>query len=122
VNFRLTDLKTNSSQLFDFGLKYWPSYINYRNQHSGPYIFRPIDNLFYPFTYSELKNATISKGDVMSQIVLNYSKLDKRTGKPHMNAIVHIQLDADLAVVKFDVDLNSLPEIYLHGYEVVVSF
>jgi len=58
----------------------------------------------------------------MSQIVLNYSKLDKRTGKPHMNAIVHIQLDADLAVVKFDVDLNSLPEIYLHGYEVVVSF
>jgi hypothetical protein len=58
----------------------------------------------------------------MSQIVLNYGKLDKRIGKPHMNAIVHIQLDTNLAVVKFDIYLNSLPEIYLHGYEVVVSF
>ena len=39
-----------------------------------------------------------------------------------MKAIVHIIVDHDLSVLKFDVDLDSLPEIFLNGYEVVVNF
>ena len=39
-----------------------------------------------------------------------------------MKAIVKIQIDPDFAVLKMDVDLNSLPDIYLHGYEVIAHF
>ena len=58
----------------------------------------------------------------MSQIVLTYSKIDPYSGSPYMKAIVKIQIDPDLAVLRIDVDLNSLPEIYLHGYEVIAHF
>ena len=81
-----------------------------------------MDHLFYPLTYSELESATIAHGSVMSQIVLNYSKIDPYTDKPYMKAIVKIQIDPDVAVLNIAVDLNSLPEVYLHGYEVIAHF
>jgi len=39
-----------------------------------------------------------------------------------MRAIVHVQLDRDTDTVRFDVDLISLPKIYLDGYEFVATF
>ena len=36
--------------------------------------------------------------------------------------IVHVSIDRDLGVLKFDVDLDSLPPIYLNGTEMVVNF
>jgi len=40
----------------------------------------------------------------------------------HENVIVHVSIDPDLQVLKFDVDLDSLPPIRLDGYEVIVDF
>jgi hypothetical protein len=39
-----------------------------------------------------------------------------------MKARVDVSLDQDLQVVKFDVDLDSLPTVRLNGYEVVPTF
>lgn len=36
--------------------------------------------------------------------------------------MVHVTLDQDLKVVKFDVDLDSIPGDLLDGYEVVAEF
>jgi hypothetical protein len=40
----------------------------------------------------------------------------------YMKARVDVTLDQDLKVAKFDVDLDSLPTVYLDGYEVVPTF
>ena len=58
----------------------------------------------------------------MDKLVIYFSTEDPDTEKPSMEAIVHVILDQDLDVIKFDVDLHSLPEIYLDGYEVVAQF
>ena len=39
-----------------------------------------------------------------------------------MRTRVDVSLDQDLKVAKFDVDLDSLPTVYLDGYEVVPTF
>jgi hypothetical protein len=36
--------------------------------------------------------------------------------------MVHVAFDQDLEILKFDVDLNSLPNIYLDGYEFITTF
>jgi len=52
VNFEFIEAGIQSGD-FDFGLRFWPSYIAYmNNQASGAYDFRPIDHLFYSFPYS----------------------------------------------------------------------
>jgi len=54
---------------------------------------------------------------------LYFSKENKRTGKIEQEAIVHITLDRNgLDTVKIDVDLNSLPDVSIDGYEVVAHF
>ena len=40
----------------------------------------------------------------------------------YMKARVDVTLDQDLKVAKFDVDLDSLPTVYLNGFEVVPTF
>jgi hypothetical protein len=37
-------------------------------------------------------------------------------------AIVHVSIDPDLPVIKFEVDLNSLPGVNYDGHEVVANF
>jgi len=39
-----------------------------------------------------------------------------------MLAIVHVSLDSEIPVIRVDVDLGSLPELHVDGYEVVVEF
>lgn len=50
----------------------------------------------------------------------------KKNGKGELEekAIVHVSIDKDLGVLKFDVDLDSLPKIDLglDGLEVIVDF
>jgi len=58
----------------------------------------------------------------MSQFTLYFEKENKKNGKPEMQAIVKVTIDPDLIVVKFDVDLNSLPVPHLEGYEVITHF
>ena len=123
INFNIIDKKFNSTNKFDFGLRYWPSYCNYKHQSSsGAYAFRPIDRLFYSMTYSNFQSGTYIQGTFMQKLVLYFSKNNKKTGEKEMEAIVHVTLDQDLDVVRFDVDLDSLPVVYLDGYEVVAHF
>jgi hypothetical protein len=94
-------------------MRYWPSYCNTfdgNGRNSGAYDFRPIDNLFESLTYSELADAKIQKGSIISKMTFYFEKIDKKTREMGMKAIVHVTVDQDLDVVKFDLDLNSLPK------------
>ena len=126
LNFSILDKEFKSDEnVFEFLMRYWPSYCNTFNgngRNSGAYDFRPIDNLFESLTYSELSDAKIYRGTHMSKMIFYFEKLDKRTKEMGMKAIVHVSVDQDLDVIKFDVDLNSLPKQYLNGYEFVATF
>lgn len=39
-----------------------------------------------------------------------------------MRAIVHVMIDNELQSIKFDVDLDSLPEVEYDGYEVIAKW
>ena len=58
----------------------------------------------------------------MSKMTLYFEKIDKKTKEMGMKAIIHIIVDQDLDVIKFDLDLNSLPKMYTKGYEFVATF
>jgi hypothetical protein len=106
-------------------MRYWPSYCNQWNgngHNSGAYDFRPIDNLFESLAYSELKEAKIQKGSFISKMTFYFEKLDRKTKQMAMKAIVHVTVDQDLDVIRFDLDLNSLPTLLLDGYEFVATF
>jgi hypothetical protein len=64
INFRLNNLKTGSSETFDFSMKYWASFINYYTwvsaQNSGDYIFRPITGEYEAMDYSTLVGSSMS--------------------------------------------------------------
>ena len=51
-----------------------------------------------------------------------FSLKNYKTQIEEQKVLVHVTLDHDLHVAKFDVDLDSLPNIYLDGYEVVTQF
>lgn len=51
-----------------------------------------------------------------------FSKINALTNKTEQRCIVHVTIDKDLKVVKFNVDLDSLPSIDLDGWEVIAKF
>jgi len=51
-----------------------------------------------------------------------FSKINARTKESEQKCIVHVTIDRDLKVVKFDVDIDSLPSIDLDGWEVIAKF
>ena len=51
-----------------------------------------------------------------------FEKQDKKSKDMYMKARVDITIDKELKVIKFDVDLDSLPTVRLNGYEVVPTF
>jgi hypothetical protein len=59
------------------------------------------------------------KGHFADKLVLFFGSTDEDTGSIEQQIILHVTLDPELSVIKFDVDLHSLPEVYLNGYEVV---
>jgi hypothetical protein len=126
LNFSILDKEFNSENVFEFLMRYWPSYCNNspsgNGHNSGAYDFRPIDYLFESLTYSELTEAKIQKGSFMSKMIFYFEKFDKKSQSIGMKAIVHVTVDQDLDVIKFDVDLNSLPKLYTDGYEFVATF
>jgi hypothetical protein len=81
-----------------------------------------MDNLFESLPYSELTEAYIQKGSFMTKMTFYFEKLNKKTKEMHMKAIVHVTVDQDLEVIKFDLDLNSLPTPHTDGYEFVATF
>ena len=106
-------------------LKYWPSYVDFKiGWSSGNYVFRPIDRLYEALTYSEIHQATIySNTQLVQKMLFKHQETNKYTGAVEKEALVHVTFDADLSgVLQVDVDLDSLPNVYLDGYEVIVQF
>lgn len=126
LNFSILDKEFNSQNNFEFLMRYWPSYCNTspsgNGHNSGAYDFRSLDYLFESLTYSELTEAKIQKGSFMSKMTFYFEKFDKKSQQMGMKAIVHVTVDQELDVIKFDVDLNSLPTLYTDGYEFVATF
>jgi hypothetical protein len=124
IYFDLVDKKSGKTEILDFSLKYWASFINYMpngHQNSGDYIFRPMKGQFDSFTYSKFMKASISKGKTQEQMDFFFAAEDQLEKEFEM-ARVHVSIDQDLQVVKFDVDLESLPPAIYDGYEVVANF
>mmetsp|Transcript_29548 Transcript_29548/g.45019 ORF Transcript_29548/g.45019 Transcript_29548/m.45019 type:complete len:255 (-) Transcript_29548:1137-1901(-) len=47
LSFSMFNKETETENKFQFSFKNWPSYVSYTTlENSGPYIFRPVDNLF----------------------------------------------------------------------------
>jgi hypothetical protein len=47
---------------------------------------------------------------------------NEATQQEYEMARVHVSIDRDLQVLKFDVDLESLPPVIYDGYEVIANF
>lgn len=125
LRLSINDKEFNDEKMFEFKMRYWPSYCNNfdgEGRNSGAYDFRPIDNLFESLPYGELVDAKIQKGSFMSKMTFYFEKFDRKSNEMSFKAIVHVTVDQDLDVIKFDVDLNSLPKLFLDGYEFVATF
>lgn len=58
----------------------------------------------------------------MQKMTFYFEKFDKKANEMGMKAILHVTIDQDLDVIKFDLDLNSLPKMFTSGYEFVATF
>ena len=110
----------DSKELLTFSTKYWSSYIDYfgTQQNSGDYIFRPMANQFTPNVYSYLDYANLSEDTMSFYFAKNATA--RYCGDERM--IVHVSIDADLGVLRYMVDMDSIPGDKMDGYEVIVDF
>lgn len=123
IKFSLSDGES-STDSFSFSLNWWDSNINYYDQwfdiqNSGDYIFRPKIGTFEPNVYSRYSHGK-KHGD--QQMSLYFEKVNNMTNEVEMRAIVHVTFDEELSAIKFDVDLDSLPGLTTHGYEVIAKW
>lgn len=58
----------------------------------------------------------------MSKMIFYFEKQDMRTQEVSEKATVHVTIDPDFKVAKFDVELDSIPGEFLDGYEVTATF
>ena len=77
-------------------------------QNSGDYIFRPVTGQYTPNVYSKF-NYGKKNGNL--EMTFYFEKQNNFTFEIEMRAIVSVMIDEELRSVKFDVDLDSLPEI-----------
>ena len=123
VNFNFLNKATNQSENMTFSLRYWQSYMKDGDQKSGDYIFRPLDKQYEPYVYSKFERATFKNGELAQQF--SFFFLDTKydfTDDSSSRAIVHASLDSELPLIRFDVDLGSLPDDPNTGYEVTANF
>ena len=73
-------------------------------------------------TYSKYVKGTVSKGETKEQMDFFFAADNEVTQQEFELARVHVSIDQDLQVLKFDVDLESLPPVVYDGYEVIANF
>jgi len=125
IYFNFKNKENGIDEKLDFSLKYWASYVKYLpdgHQNSGDYIFRPIKGEYESMSYSKYLNGTISTGETHSQMDFYFSLAQEGNEEQSQEARVHVSIDKELQVLKFDVDLESLPKIVFDGYEVTANF
>ena len=98
-------------------MRYWKSYQEESGQPSGVYIFRAASDEYDSKVYSRVADVKIAKSGVKSEFVVYFQGADNTEG----DAVVTISIE-DLAVLKYDVLLYSLPNTKLTGHEVTANF
>jgi hypothetical protein len=58
----------------------------------------------------------------MQKMVFYFENKKSRSGEVYEKATVHVTVDQDFQVTKFDVELDSIPGEYLDGYEITPTF
>lgn len=113
-----------------FTLENWESQIYYKDwgayedltvQSSGDYIFRQKVGQFQSNKYSKIvkTDMTVSQ-EFGANLNFRYCGDDKCEVK--RDAVVRIRYDTDKHSLRFDVDLDSLPQDNIHGYEIISKF
>lgn len=126
----MIDKKTKDVETIEFSLGWWSSFINYAAwadgvQNSGDYIFRPLTGQYDPYVYTNFKSGTVSTGENGAVMTLYFQKEDSEEdlkAEEQRNVMVQVQIDPELSVLRFDVNLDSLPPLFMDGYELVVKF
>ena len=108
-------------------LKWYPSetkmFSGTNKDTSGHYIFRPMVNETQPQWYSKFITAQLDSSDVHQRITLFFGKPGHADPKSiDEQVIVYLSLVPGMPVLKYDLDMNSLPDSSVDGYEVVVQF
>jgi hypothetical protein len=134
LQFEYINKESNLTETVTVELQNWDSFIdkdwfqkadgewglvNPENQNSGDYIFRPWDKQYEPRSYSKYLNGTISTAQPGQLMSFYFNSGDAIN--PEMATLL-VSIDADLGVLKFDLDLDSLPPIDSNGTEVIVNF
>jgi hypothetical protein len=130
LQFIWENVATNQSEVLKFSIANWRSWKSYnawhQGQNSGDYIFRPATGQFKPEVYSNYANFGSYSNSGSPTDTMTFFFNDANSYKDHLNSkenvIVHVSIDPDLQVLRFDVDLDSLPPVRLDGYEVIVDF
>jgi hypothetical protein len=108
-----------------FNLKWWPSFTDFytweNKDTSGHYIFRPRSDMYLPLTYTNYLGGEVTKGPNHERITLYLGKEGDGVNTTE-KVIIHISIDPDFPVVRFDVDLDSLPKPVFDGFEVGVEW
>ena len=78
--------------------------------------------MFANIPYSQLKNAFFYRGQNMQKMVFYFENTRKRTKEIYEKATVHVTLDQDFHVSRFDVELDSIPGSGVDGFELTPTF
>jgi len=111
---------------FEFSMKYYESHTFVDGPdmcNSGAYIFHPMDGQLHPYPYGDVQQVNITQGKLTQEMIITFGKCLYEEKEMSMKSQVHISIDRELALIKIDVDLDSLPlqQVY-NGYEVVPNF
>ncbi len=117
--FQLYDKATKTTNPVGFSLRYWQGYQGNIGSHSGVYLFRPDNDEYDSYPYSNLFTILGSDaGTITPQFLINF----KDGGSSiEGDAVVSVKL-CDLAVIQFDVLLYGIPYDSNIGHEVTVNF
>lgn len=97
---------------FEFSMKYYQSYafmINNGMMNSGAYAFHPMEGQLHPYPYGDIQEVNITQGNSTQEMIITFGKCLYQEKEMSMMSQVHISIDKELALIKIDVDLESLP-------------
>lgn len=108
---------------FEFSMKYYQSYAFMEDDammNSGAYAFHPMEGQLHPYPYGDVQEVNITQGNYTQEMIITFGKCLYNEKEMSMKSQVHISIDKELALIKIDVDLESLPmQEVQNGYEVV---
>jgi len=111
--FDFHDIVSNLTEQFEFSMRYWESVTHSMDpaasMNSGAYVFHPMEGVFHPFPYGDVKVVGITKGKSAQEMDISFGKFLYNEKNESMKSTVRVSIDKDLPLIKIDVDLESLP-------------